>query len=194
MSRRNARSTFFGRLLLVERVVSGRPAAHVAAGTGVSRTTAHPCMRRWRADGRGSPARVRPPGRSGRRGDLPPSCQELFPFPTALSRRREAAPPGPPHPSQPCAEPCPGYVSTPGTRARAVSSRRRSRAGVGATAVASSAEPSASGARTQCPSTGSPRRTAAGGTSSPGSTRRSWPVARWPPRTAGPSQAGVGAP
>ncbi|MGA5422387.1 helix-turn-helix domain-containing protein, partial [Streptomyces lavendulocolor] len=51
MSNRNARLTVFGRRLLVERVRSGRPVAHVAAGMGISRATAHKWMRRWRAEG-----------------------------------------------------------------------------------------------------------------------------------------------
>ncbi|WP_329394985.1 IS481 family transposase [Streptomyces lydicus] len=51
MSHRNARLTVFGRRLLVERVRSGRPVAHVAAEMGVSRPTAHKWMRRWRLEG-----------------------------------------------------------------------------------------------------------------------------------------------
>ncbi|MFG2869548.1 IS481 family transposase [Streptomyces sp. NPDC048338] len=51
MSHRNARLTVFGRRLLVERVVSGRPVAHVAAEMGISRATAHKWIRRWRAEG-----------------------------------------------------------------------------------------------------------------------------------------------
>ncbi|MER8096102.1 helix-turn-helix domain-containing protein, partial [Streptomyces goshikiensis] len=51
MSHRNARLTVFGRRLLVDRVASGRPVAHVAAETGVSRATAHKWVRRWRAEG-----------------------------------------------------------------------------------------------------------------------------------------------
>ncbi|WP_261958447.1 IS481 family transposase [Streptomyces nigrescens] len=51
MSHRNARLTVFGRRLLVERIRSGRPVAHVAAEMGVSRPTAHKWMRRWRAEG-----------------------------------------------------------------------------------------------------------------------------------------------
>ncbi|MFI6210344.1 IS481 family transposase, partial [Streptomyces sp. NPDC051041] len=51
MSHRNARLTVHGRRLLVERVRSGRPVAHVAAEMGVSRTTAHKWIRRWRAQG-----------------------------------------------------------------------------------------------------------------------------------------------
>ncbi|MFF8265750.1 IS481 family transposase, partial [Streptomyces virginiae] len=51
MSHRNARLTVFGRRLLVDRVESGRPVAHVAAEMGISRATAHKWMRRWRAEG-----------------------------------------------------------------------------------------------------------------------------------------------
>ncbi|MDF9810773.1 transposase [Streptomyces sp. SPB162] len=51
MSHRNARLTVFGRRLLVERVVSGRPVAHVAAEMGISRATAHKWVRRWRTEG-----------------------------------------------------------------------------------------------------------------------------------------------
>ncbi|KOU41758.1 transposase [Streptomyces sp. WM6373] len=43
--------TVFGRRLLVERVRSGRPVAHVAAEMGISRATAHKWIRRWRAEG-----------------------------------------------------------------------------------------------------------------------------------------------
>ncbi|MDT0323706.1 IS481 family transposase, partial [Streptomyces millisiae] len=51
MSHRNARLTVHGRRLLVERVRSGRPVAHVAAEMGVSRTTAHKWVRRFVAEG-----------------------------------------------------------------------------------------------------------------------------------------------
>ena len=51
MSHRNARLTVFGRQLLVERIRSGRPVAHVASEMGISRATAHKWMRRWRAEG-----------------------------------------------------------------------------------------------------------------------------------------------
>ncbi|MGW5279550.1 helix-turn-helix domain-containing protein, partial [Streptomyces collinus] len=51
MSHRNARLTVHGRRLLVERVLSGRPVAHVAAEMGISRATAHKWMRRWRTEG-----------------------------------------------------------------------------------------------------------------------------------------------
>jgi hypothetical protein len=48
---RSARLTVHGRRLLVERVRTGRPVAHVAAEMGISRVTAHKWMRRWRAEG-----------------------------------------------------------------------------------------------------------------------------------------------
>ncbi|MGW3176223.1 leucine zipper domain-containing protein, partial [Streptomyces sp. NPDC001153] len=51
MSHRNARLTVHGRRLLVERVRSGRPVAHVAAEMGISRATAHKWLGRWRAEG-----------------------------------------------------------------------------------------------------------------------------------------------
>ncbi|MFF0783642.1 IS481 family transposase [Streptomyces sp. NPDC003720] len=51
MSHRNARLTVHGRRLLVERVRSGRPVAHVAAEMGISRATAHKWIRRWRTEG-----------------------------------------------------------------------------------------------------------------------------------------------
>ncbi|MGW2398852.1 IS481 family transposase [Kitasatospora sp. NPDC001664] len=51
MPHRNARLTVHGRRLLVERVAAGRPVAHIAAEMGISRTTAHKWMRRWRAEG-----------------------------------------------------------------------------------------------------------------------------------------------
>ncbi|WP_405595981.1 IS481 family transposase [Streptomyces sp. NBC_01410] len=51
MSHRNARLTVFGRRLLVERVLAGRPVAHVAAEMGISRPTAYKWMARWRAEG-----------------------------------------------------------------------------------------------------------------------------------------------
>ncbi|MGY3199946.1 transposase InsO family protein [Streptomyces sp. TE5632] len=51
MPHRNARLTVHGRRLLVERVASGRPIAHVAAEMGISRTTAHKWVRRFAAEG-----------------------------------------------------------------------------------------------------------------------------------------------
>ena len=51
MAHRNARLTLHGRLLLVERVRTGRPVAHVAAELGISRATGYKWWRRWRTEG-----------------------------------------------------------------------------------------------------------------------------------------------
>ena len=51
MSHRNARLTVHGRRLLVERVVAGRPVAHVAAELGISCATGHKWVRRHRLEG-----------------------------------------------------------------------------------------------------------------------------------------------
>jgi transposase len=51
MFHRNARLTPTGRRILVERVLSGRPIAHVAKEMGVSRTCAHRWISRYRAEG-----------------------------------------------------------------------------------------------------------------------------------------------
>ncbi|MFJ3883155.1 IS481 family transposase [Streptomyces sp. NPDC090077] len=51
MSHRNARLTVHGRRILVERVLAGRPVAHVAAEMGISRPTAHKWVRRWKSEG-----------------------------------------------------------------------------------------------------------------------------------------------
>jgi transposase InsO family protein len=51
VSHRNARLTVHGRRILIERVLSGRPVAHVAAEMGISRTTAHKWVRRFAAEG-----------------------------------------------------------------------------------------------------------------------------------------------
>ncbi len=67
----NAKFTPGGRRILVERIASGRPAAHVAAEMGVARQTAYKWWRRWLAEGdaglqdrssrpRRSPTRVPP--------------------------------------------------------------------------------------------------------------------------------------
>ncbi len=53
MPHRNARLTVHGRRLLIQRVLGGRPVAHVAAELGVSRATAHKWVNRWRAEGEG---------------------------------------------------------------------------------------------------------------------------------------------
>lgn len=51
MSHRNARLTVHGRRILIERVRSGQPVAHVAAEMGISRPTAHEWVRRRRTEG-----------------------------------------------------------------------------------------------------------------------------------------------
>ncbi len=51
MSHGNARLTVHGRRLLVQRVLSGRPVAHVAAEMGVSRATGYKWVNRFRAEG-----------------------------------------------------------------------------------------------------------------------------------------------
>ncbi len=47
----NARLTPAGRRILVERIAAGRPAAHVAAEMGISRTTAYRWWRRYQMEG-----------------------------------------------------------------------------------------------------------------------------------------------
>lgn len=49
MSHRNAKLTPAGRLILVKRVLSGRPVAHVAKEMGISRQCAHRWVNRYRA-------------------------------------------------------------------------------------------------------------------------------------------------
>ena len=74
MSHRNARLTVHGRRLLVERVCSGRPVAHVAAEMGISRATAHKWVRRWRDGRRSGPARpLQPPAH-----DPAPHCRRAW--------------------------------------------------------------------------------------------------------------------
>ncbi len=51
MSHRNARLTFHGRRLLVARVESGTPVAHVAKAMGISRQCAHRWVARYAAEG-----------------------------------------------------------------------------------------------------------------------------------------------
>ena len=48
MSHANARLTPAGRLVMVQRIASGRPVAHVAAEMGISRTTGWRGWRRYR--------------------------------------------------------------------------------------------------------------------------------------------------
>ena len=52
MSHANASLTPAGRWILVQRIVGGRRAAHVAAEMGVSRACAYKWVARWRAEGR----------------------------------------------------------------------------------------------------------------------------------------------
>jgi transposase InsO family protein len=47
----NAPMTPRGRMIMIERIASGRPVAHVAAEMGVSRKTAQKWWRRWEAEG-----------------------------------------------------------------------------------------------------------------------------------------------
>jgi transposase len=51
MAHRNARLTVHGRTVLVERVLSGRPVAHVAAELGVSCATGYKWWARYRREG-----------------------------------------------------------------------------------------------------------------------------------------------
>ena len=51
MPHRNARLTVHGRRLLVDRVSSGRPVAHVAKEVGVSRQCAHRWVARYAVEG-----------------------------------------------------------------------------------------------------------------------------------------------
>jgi transposase len=51
VSHRNARLTVHGRRILVDRVLAGRPVAHVAAEMGISRPTAYKWVRRFTAEG-----------------------------------------------------------------------------------------------------------------------------------------------
>ena len=51
MAHRNARLTFHGRRLLVARVASGMPVAHVAKAMGISRQCAHRWVARYAAEG-----------------------------------------------------------------------------------------------------------------------------------------------
>jgi hypothetical protein len=68
MPHRNARLTVHGRQLLVDRVSSGRPVAHVAKEVGVSRQCAHRWVARYAAEGEaGLQDRSSRPQRSPRR-------------------------------------------------------------------------------------------------------------------------------
>jgi len=64
----NARLTIHTRRLLIDRIMAGRPVAHVAAEMGVSRATAYKWWARWRAEGdRGLWDRSSRPHRSPKR-------------------------------------------------------------------------------------------------------------------------------
>jgi len=52
MVHRNARLTFHGRVLLVERVAAGSPVAHVAKAMGISRQCAHRWIKRFDSEGK----------------------------------------------------------------------------------------------------------------------------------------------
>jgi transposase-like protein len=68
MSHHNARLTPTGRRIIIERVLSGRPVAHVAKEIGISRTCAHRWLSRYRVHGWAGDRRpVRGPGRCRRR-------------------------------------------------------------------------------------------------------------------------------
>ena len=69
MFHRNARLTPTGRRILVERVLSGRPIAHVAKEMGISRTCAHRWTSHCRAHG-GTALRTAVPDRSHARMPL----------------------------------------------------------------------------------------------------------------------------
>lgn len=51
MAHRNARLTVHGRMLLVQRVLAGRPVAHVAAEMGISRPTGYKWLHRYLTEG-----------------------------------------------------------------------------------------------------------------------------------------------
>ena len=52
VSHRNARTTFHGRLLMVQRYQAGWPKAQIAAAMGVSRKCVHTWIRRFETGGR----------------------------------------------------------------------------------------------------------------------------------------------
>lgn len=74
MSHANARLTPAGRLILVERIASGRPPAHVAAEMGVSRACAYKWWGRWRAEGKAG--LVDRPSRARSHPRRTPACTE----------------------------------------------------------------------------------------------------------------------
>ena len=85
MSHRNARLTFYGRCLLVERVNAGQAVAHVAKAMGVSRQCAHRWVKRHEQDGEeGLHDRSSRPHCSPNQTGVPPD------FRTPIVRRAEA--------------------------------------------------------------------------------------------------------
>lgn len=67
MAHRNGRLSVFGRQLLVERALAGKPMATIARELGISRATGYKWLRRWRAEGvRGLEDRSSRPTRSPR--------------------------------------------------------------------------------------------------------------------------------
>src|SRR5262245_52296342 len=88
MSHARPRLTPWSRQLLVERVLAGRPAAHVAAEMGISRATAYKWLARYRAEGPdGLVDRPSRPHRSPHRTD--PGTEALI---VALRRDRRLGP------------------------------------------------------------------------------------------------------
>jgi transposase InsO family protein len=84
----NARLTIHTRRLLIERIMAGRPVAHVAAEMGISRATAYKWWRRWRVEGeRGLWDRSSRPHRSPTR--LPRQLERRI---EALRRSRKLGP------------------------------------------------------------------------------------------------------
>ena len=74
MSHANARLTPAGRLILVQRIATGRPAAHVDAEMGVSRACAYKWWNRWKTEGR--TGLVDRPSRARSHPRRTPACTE----------------------------------------------------------------------------------------------------------------------
>ena len=74
MSHANARLTPAGRLIMVRRIATGRPPAHVAAEMGVSRACAYKWWRRWRDEGQAG--LIDRPSRAHSHPRRTPACTE----------------------------------------------------------------------------------------------------------------------
>ena len=74
MSHANARLTPAGRLILVQRIATGRSPAHVAAEMGISRACAYKWWGRWRAEGK--PGLIDRPSRARSHPKRTPACTE----------------------------------------------------------------------------------------------------------------------